>query len=330
MADNLWWLDRWPEAASLADEAMALAVQTGQPILSHYDGTILARIRAAQGHREEAMQLIHAACDMAGAAGIRPLRMYALQALGFLELGLRRPGEAARALQEVDGMAEQINYQDLITLPYGADLIEALIRDGQREAAEVALSRHRHKAQSLGSPWGLATAARCQAMLVGADSRTGQDADLLFKEAVGLHPVGSFDDGRTRLCWGEQLRRRRDRHRAKQQLERAVAVFDALGAQPWSDHARAELASIGVQIEQPKPSGLQELTAREVQIAMAVARGATNRQAAAALFVSPKTVEHHLSHVYQKLNVTSRTQLASLIAEAVAQHRAPPATTLPD
>jgi DNA-binding CsgD family transcriptional regulator len=322
MADNLWWLDRWPEAASLADEGMTLALQTGQPILSHYDATILGRIRAAQGRDEEARQLIDAASGMAGAAGIRPLRMYALQALGFLELGARRPGEAARALQEADRIAEQLNYQDLITVPYSADLIEALIRDGQREAAESALSRHRHKAQSLGSPWGMATAARYEAMLVGADSRRGQDADLLFKEAVGLHPAGSFEDGRTRLCWGEQLRRRREGHRAQQHLERAVAVFDALGAQPWAHHARAELASLGVQIEQPKPSGLHELTAREAQIAIAVARGATNRQAAAALFVSPKTVEYHLGHVYQKLNVTSRTQLASLIAGAVAQDRA--------
>jgi DNA-binding CsgD family transcriptional regulator/tetratricopeptide (TPR) repeat protein len=316
LSENLWRTGRWVQAGSLGEEALALASQTGQTVLGAFVATFLARIRAGQGDSAASRELIEQAFAVAAAAGITSVRLYALQALGFLELGASRLEEAIPVLREADAIAQQYGYRDLIAIPYSVDLIEALIRCGQRDEAEAAVARHRHLAATLHSPWGTATANRYQAMMLATDGRSDQAADLLFREAIALHPTGSFDEARTRLCWGERLQGH-DRPGSLLQLERAAAVFDTLGAQPWAQQARTVLTAIGAGSAPPARPALQQLTARELQIALAVADGLSNRAAAAALFVSPKTVEHHLGRVYTKLNVTSRTQLANLIHTAL-------------
>ena len=114
------------------------------------------------------------------------------------------------------------------------------------------------------------------------------------------------------LSWAEHLRQR-DRQTSRRHLERAAVIFDALGARPWSQRARAELAAAGVSAPAAPASALGELTSRELQVAVAVSTGMSNREAATALFVSPKTVEFHLGRVFAKLGVTNRTQLAGLV-----------------
>lgn len=117
---------------------------------------------------------------------------------------------------------------------------------------------------------------------------------------------------------GERLRRARRRTEARGQLERALATYERVGAEPWAERARSELRANG---DRPRPihsGAVAELTAQELQVALAVSHGATNREAATALFLSPKTVEAHLGRAHRKLGAHSRTELTRLLAEEQA------------
>ena len=124
-----------------------------------------------------------------------------------------------------------------------------------------------------------------------------------------------FELARTRLCHGERLRRAGRRIDARAQLRQALAGFEALGAQAWAERARRELAGTGQRVARGPKRDRDRLTHQEQQIASCVARGATNKEAAADLFLSPKTVETHLTRVYRKLGVRSRSELALAMAE---------------
>jgi DNA-binding NarL/FixJ family response regulator len=122
-----------------------------------------------------------------------------------------------------------------------------------------------------------------------------------------------FEIARTQLCRGERLRRAGQRLEAGHALRDAIQTFDQLGAKAWAARARRELRATGA-----KPRRRNEhchrddLTPHELQVALIVATGASNRDASAALFLSPKTIEFHLGHIYRKLGVRSRTELATL------------------
>jgi DNA-binding CsgD family transcriptional regulator len=158
-----------------------------------------------------------------------------------------------------------------------------------------------------------AAAARAAALAI--DPAKIDDA---FAEALSLHEQAGipFELARTELCYGERLRRARRLSDARRPLRSALATFERLGAVPWADRARKELAASG---ERSAPSGrnsrIAKLTGQELQVALLVADGATNREAAAALFVSPKTIEGHLGRAYAKLGVRSRTELARLLTD---------------
>jgi len=124
-----------------------------------------------------------------------------------------------------------------------------------------------------------------------------------------------FETARTRLAYGARLRRSGERARAREQLRAAIETFDVLGAAPWSDAARTELAATGETARRRDPSSLDELTPQELQVAMLLADGRTTREAAAALFLSPKTIEYHLRNVYRKLSIHSRDELRAALGD---------------
>jgi DNA-binding CsgD family transcriptional regulator len=149
--------------------------------------------------------------------------------------------------------------------------------------------------------------ARCRAMLA-----EGDEAAPLFEEALELHAreTPPYDRARTQLAYGERLRRDRRKREARAQLRSALETFEGVGADLWAERARGELNATGESARKRDASTIDDLTPQELRIAQLVAAGASNRDAAAQLFVSPKTVEYHLRKVFLKLGVSSRVELA--------------------
>jgi DNA-binding CsgD family transcriptional regulator len=131
-----------------------------------------------------------------------------------------------------------------------------------------------------------------------------------------------FERARSDLYLGERLRRAGKPREAREPLHAALVTFDELAAEPWGERPRKELRASGGTVRRRDPSAGESLTPQELQIALAVARGKTNREAGAELFLSPKTIEAHLSRVYRKLGITSRTQLVRLLTESHAHEPA--------
>ena len=152
--------------------------------------------------------------------------------------------------------------------------------------------------------------ARCDGLLHPAD------ADEHFAAAANLHAQSSrpFDAARTELLWGESLRRRRSRAQARTHLRAAYETFERLGAAPWAERARTELQATGETARKRDPSTISQLTPQELQIARLVGAGGTNREIAAELFLSPRTIDYHLHKIFTKLGMTSRSDLVRLNA----------------
>jgi DNA-binding CsgD family transcriptional regulator len=186
------------------------------------------------------------------------------------------------------------------------DLVEAATRTGREPEARTALARFEAWTRPTRTNWGLAVAARCRGLL--AD---GPDADGHFQHALALHSVDGrpFDAARTELLYGEARRCRRRRADARRHLRAALETFERLGAVPWAERARTELRASGETARKRDPSTIRQLTPQELQIARFVGQGATNREIAAQLFLSPRTVDHHLRNVFMKLGISSRAEL---------------------
>ena len=128
------------------------------------------------------------------------------------------------------------------------------------------------------------------------------------------------------LALGERLRRAKQRAEAREPLTQALDEFERLGAKPWAERARAELRATGGSAGARRATAAaDQLTPHELQIAVLVAQGMTNREAAAALFLSPKTIEYHLGQIYRKLDVRGRSQLARLMAMELPEGERDPA-----
>jgi len=303
---------RWTVAAAQLEEAAELGEEMGQPVFAAYALECLARLAAATGdeggcrnHAAHAMRLVDRHGNELG-------RLYVHSALGLLELGLGRVEPAIRHLEPARDLAERHGLAEPNVVHWQADLIEAYVRAGRLDAARGALAAFEHQAERTAGRWALGTAARCRGLLAD-DGR--QDACF----AAALEPLEAvtapFEIARTHLCHGEWLRRAGRPSDARRALRLAIDGFDRLGAEPWATRARIELGGTGATRRRRREDGDRgQLTAHELQVARIVAGGATNREAAAALFVSPKTIEFHLAHIYRKLGVRTRTQLAAVAA----------------
>jgi DNA-binding CsgD family transcriptional regulator len=228
-----------------------------------------------------------------------------------LELSLGRSEEArARLAPLVEfARAEQIREPGLTR--YVIDHIEALIELGRREEADELLGWYEANASRLRRRSALATSWRCRGLVAAADG--GAAGSLVwFERALAEHGEASFpfDRARTLLAFGAALRRAKRKADARRTLEEAAAEFERLGAATFAATARSELARIG-----GRRRSQGGLTATERQIAELVADGRSNKEVAAALFVTVKTVEANLSRVYAKLGIHSRAGLGRRLAE---------------
>jgi len=198
-----------------------------------------------------------------------------------------------------------------VEVPWAQDLVEAYTRSGRPAEARAVLRRLETLAENTRLSSALAAASRCRGLLADGNAFAAE-----FEQALIWHErtPTPFERARTELCYGERLRRARSRSDARAHLRTALQTFDRLNAAPWAARARAELAATGEVVRPRTEEGLASLTPQELQLALIVGRGATNKEASAALFVSPKTVEAHLHRTYVKLGIRSRTELARLLA----------------
>jgi DNA-binding CsgD family transcriptional regulator len=187
------------------------------------------------------------------------------------------------------------------------DLVEAAVRGGRPDLAEGAATRFTGYAPEGAPDWELALVARCRALT----TRPSATKEQLLSEALALHERDPrpFSRARTQLLLGEHLRRERRRVEARSQLRAATETFERLGAAPWENRARTELRATGETARKREPSTLTQLTPQQLQIVRLVAEGATNKDVAAQLFLSPRTVDHHLRNVFMKLGISSRAEL---------------------
>jgi DNA-binding CsgD family transcriptional regulator len=199
-------------------------------------------------------------------------------------------------------------------IPFAADEVEALIRSGRRDEAEAQLRRLQRDARAVGRVSALAAAARCRGLMATA-TRDLARAVTSFEEALVQHErvAMPFERARTLLALGTARRRAGERRAARECLQHALALFEQLGAAIWAQKARAELARIAGRA--PAPG---ELTTAERRVAELVAEGHTNREVAAELVVTVRTVESTLTKVYAKLGVRSRTELTRRLSTGSA------------
>jgi DNA-binding CsgD family transcriptional regulator len=294
-------------AYAAAAESVQLTAETGQTGLSSFSLVTLARAEAVLGHDEDCRAHVAAGLESSRRTGSDSIEIYAAAVLGLLELSRGHADHAAIHLAECARLEKQ--YSTGLLLPtiaqWAADLVEAHIRSGAMTDAECSLAALEEIARRTGLKWANAGAARCRGMLVGEDryEREFQTALALYGEEM------AFERARTQLAIGMRRRRSRRRADARAALQEALAYFERGGAEPWAGQARAELRATGVMPPRDKVGGLRSLTPQELQVALIVAQGSTNREAAATLFLSPKTVEFHLGNTYRKLGVRSRAEL---------------------
>jgi len=299
----------WAAAYAGASEAVRIADETHQVTTLAFSLSCLARVEAGRGREDECRVHSERALEIAS-PGISAVVALTRSGLGFLELGLGRLEEALGWLEPLALRTAEYGLREPGVVRSPPDLIETYVRLGRHDDAELALEDFDTVARKTERVSALAAAARCRGLLAAEDR-----FDAEFEKALDFHGAVQmpFERARTELCLGERLRRARRRADARAPLRSALETFERLGAAPWSERARSELAASGETARRRDPYAAEELTPQEFQVALLVARGATNREAGASLFLSPKTIEAHLGRVYRKLNVRSRTELAHLL-----------------
>jgi DNA-binding CsgD family transcriptional regulator len=311
VADLEYRSGRLPAAYAAAHEAVQLAEQTGREQLVMANLTVLAAVEAVLGRAGAARTHATHALALAGATLNLTFVARANAALGLLELSLGRPQETLGHLEVVERTMARSDIVEPSFVEWMPDLIEAYIRIDRVDEAIPRLEHWERCGRQTQRRWALAAAARYRGLLAGDDR-----VDRCFADAFAFHDQtpSAFERARTHLCYGERLRRAGRRVDARRELRAAFAAFNRLGAVPWAERARAELAATGETARRSDPTPAERLTPQELQVAVAVGKGRTNREVAAALFLSPKTIEYHLGNVYRKLDVRTRAQLTHRLA----------------
>jgi DNA-binding CsgD family transcriptional regulator len=306
-ADAAFALGEWDAVEAETREALAVADDTSQQVMRGLALTTRARLLAARGSPDESRRAAELALDVARTVQISAGLRYGHGALGFLELGLDRIDRAIEELEEVERLSAATGNEESTLVPWAGDLIEAYVRAGAASAARRVIATLERQAASSGSTTAKAVLARSEGLLA-------DDYPTRFTQALALYdrrPM-PFERARTLLAYGRRLHRARRRADARASLREALAGFERLGAQTWATQTREELKAAGAR---RRTARSDELTPQERRVARAVARGASNHEVAAELFLSPRTVEFHLRHVYRKLDIHNRTELAARLAK---------------
>ena len=294
-------------AQAAAAEAVDPTAATGENISRILSLASLSLIAAQRGDEQHCRAHSAETLQLRKSANLN-LGLFALDAVGLLELSLGRPDRAIAWLEEDPAPDPAGERAVSMWGPWSVDLIEAYTRIGRQVPEHNREELHESVERNV-PPSQIALSWRALALLAGEHAY-----DECFARALDFHiasPV-PFETARTRLCYGERLRRSGSRRDARAQLQPALDVFERIGARLWADRSRIELAATGLHVQADRGRPRETLTAQELLVAQVAAAGATNREAAVQLFLSVKTIEMHLGRAYRKLRVRSRTQLANL------------------
>lgn len=294
-------------AEAYAEEGNRLASETGQPCTACRHRGLLARINAILGRDHQARQLAEDVIVTAQAHDLPQSLASGHHTLGMLDLVAGRYSHALGHLKAMHRDGVPVAGAARTRIP---DLVEAAVRAGEPDRVVALVDHYQIWAAQVGAPAFQALAARARALLGPADAAQEQ-----FHKALDYHLRAGrpFDTARTQLLLGEHLRRERRPIDARPHLRAAWHTFTRLNAPVWAERARAEMRAAGETTGHLDPQAMATLTAQEMRIALAVAEGSTNREVAAQLFLSPRTIDYHLRKIFEKTGITSRTDLVRLV-----------------
>lgn len=300
-------------ARAHAQEGLRAAHRAGQRNVAAGQHAILALVASVEDDAAAVAAHAGAAVEIARPHGLLQAVTLAEWASARADLCRGRPFEAAARLGPLTrpGPGRGHFAVRMLALPC---FVEAAVQSGAATEAKEAVEEFALWADLGTDPQAPAQLARCRALVAPPDDT----ADALYALALTRHETvhGDFERARTQLLYGKWLRRRRRPAEAKNRLRDALVTFERCGAPPWAEQTRAELRATG---DAPAPvpaGGLALLTPQQLRIARCVAEGATNREVALSLSVSPRTVDHHLRNVFAVLGVRSRTELSRLVDRA--------------
>ncbi|MFJ1532915.1 LuxR C-terminal-related transcriptional regulator [Streptomyces mirabilis] len=308
-----FWTGR-PRAAEAATlEALRQAYTTGQDNGACHLQAALAMFAAVTGDEDVCRERAEAARSYALARGLGLPAALALFALAFLDLSTGRFAASAARLRALAAFGPGHGHRAIrhIATPH---YVEAAVRTGDTRVARAAHADYDHWARTVRSPDDLALSARCRALLA-----SGAEAVEHYRTALDLHASGTrdFERARTELLFGGALRRLRHRTEARDRLHSALEAFEHFGSPQCAAAARTELRVLGEPVSPVRGADdlVARLTAQQLMVARMAADGATNREIAARLLLSPRTIDHHLRGVFARLGIRSRIELVRLLGE---------------
>jgi DNA-binding CsgD family transcriptional regulator len=307
------WAGRLAVASSHAERSRELSVQYGRDETEDPQNLFpIALLAAHRGELDSARDLAERGRTLAERHGALLPGLAAVPGLVAAW-----SGDAAKAVDHfaaADRTADAAGWIEPALRWWQAEHVEAQLELDRPDAAVSVLDEWESAAVRLGRSWILSEAARCRGLVAVARGDVGEAIPLLERAVAGSATVGDpLGEARAALALGAARRRTRQKRAAREAIEAALRGFELCGAAGWAERARGELGRIGGRTRE------EGLTAAEERVARLVAEGRTNREVAAALFLGERTVEAHLSRVYAKLGVRSRTELARVYVERAVQ-----------
>jgi DNA-binding CsgD family transcriptional regulator len=299
------WSGRWRLAAEYAARSREISLQYG--VEKNQDYIPIAWIAAYRGDLEIAQAESQRALQLCKEQiGFHPPLLRAVP--GLVALWRGDAATAVECLGEADRTARALGWRAPSARPWTSEYAEALLQLGRIDDAVALLDLWEADALRLGGDVVLAHVTRSRGLVAAALGAVGEAISLLERAVARHGELGdSFGRARALLALGVVLRRARKKRAAREAIGAALAGFEQLGAASQIEKARDELGRIGGR------SRDEGLTAAERRVAALVAEGRTNHEVAAALFLAERTVASHLTRIYAKLDVRSRTELARKI-----------------
>jgi DNA-binding CsgD family transcriptional regulator len=298
-------------ARSLVEEALEAASLTESETMTAVSLAFATLVEAYAGNVERCRERVAAALQASARCGYGLATLWTYGAVGFLELSLGDAAAADRAFAPLTEFVEAHGLVEPVRAFFVPDEIEALVALGDLDRAARLTAMLAASGRRLDRPWALATSGRCDALLLAARGDLAAALDAI-ERALAAHerlPM-PLELGRTLLVKGQIERRAKRKASAKESVEQALSIFEQIGMPLWAAKARAELARLGRRFP------ADELSETERRVAELAAGGLTNREVAAQLFMSPKTVEANLARAYRKLGIHSRAELGARLGRA--------------